>query len=147
MALSDPTRLGVGRRADNHARYGRAVIALLAFWYDYLVYGRGVTFVVIIAISAAIRLARRGSRTKGTVLPPQPYQQYPQQQYPQQPYPQQQQYPQQPYPQPQQQAYPPAPVSPFAAPRTDPQAPGQGERPRSTPLPPILGGDPPAPPR
>ncbi|MCU1398341.1 MAG: hypothetical protein JWN62_1450 [Acidimicrobiales bacterium] len=144
MAPSDPTRLGGRRHADNHAGYGRCVIASLASSYDYLFYGRGVTFLVIILISAVIRLARRSSRAKGTVLPPQPYQQYPQQQYPQQPgfpqqpgYPQQQQYPQQ--------QYPPAPVSPFAAPRTDPQAPGQGERPRSTPLPPILGGDPPSP--
>ena len=139
---------------------------MLAFWYDYLVYGRGVTFLVIIAVSALVRLARRNNRTKGTVLPPQRYQQYPQQQgYPQQQYPPQQAYPQQQFPPqqaypqqqfppqqaypaqqyPQQQAYPPAPVSPFAAPRTDPQAPRQGERPRSTPLPDFLGGDPPAP--
>ncbi|MCU1393615.1 MAG: hypothetical protein JWM34_2043 [Ilumatobacteraceae bacterium] len=136
---------------------------MIAFWYDYLVYGRGLTFIVIIAVSGVARALRRnrssGRRSTSQFTqqgypgpqyqqPPQgyPQQQYPQpqQQYPQQPYPQQQ-YPQQPYVAP-----PPPPTSPFVDPATNPFAPGYaapGERPRSTPLPPLLGSDPPPPPQ
>ena len=130
------------------------MIALLALWYDVLRFGRPLMFVVIIAISGLIRLVRRGKGSRRSPVPPNPFQQ---QQYPQQPYPPQgygqQPYPQQPYPQPGMPQFtspPPLPTAPFAHPISDPFAPnplaGHGDRPRSTPLPPLFGSDAPPPP-
>jgi hypothetical protein len=161
VALTDPARLGVGEPCGNQC-YGRIVIALLAYWYNFLYYGRGLTLIVIVAISSIVRIVRRG---RSRPAPPQQFQQqYPQQGYPQQPYPQQQ-YPQQPYPQqpyPQQQPGYAQPQQPgYAQPQQPgfPQQPLQpqpfampnpldvpGERPRSTPLPGLFGSDPPPPP-
>ena len=131
MALTDPARLGVSRACSNQC-YGRTVFGLLAYWYDFLYYGRGLTLVVIVAISSIVRIVKRGRTSSST-------QQQFQQQYPQQQPGYPQPYPPQPYP-PQQ--YPPQ-QQPFGAP-SPLDAPF--ERPRSTPLPGIFGSDPPPPP-
>lgn len=116
--------------------------AVLAIWYNYLRYGRGGLFVVVIIISAVVRLAKRG---RSTNRPSVPQQFQPKQFQPQQFPPGDQQpgyaqpYQQQPgYPPPPPMSAPPAPLSPFAAPHHNPLAPNPltapTDRPRSTPL-------------
>jgi len=164
VAPTDPARLrnesgphnqhhttGTGTPRCSDAATVGGVHALLAFSYDWLRYGRGFGFVIIIAISAIVRLAKRsrsGSSTSVTSQYQPPPQQFPpgsQQPYQQQFPPGSQQpgyarpYQQQPgYPPPPPMGTPPAPVSPFAAPQSNPLAPNPNaaptDRPRSTPI-------------
>ena len=101
---------------------------MLAYWYDFLYFGRGLTIIMILAVTSIVRIVKRG-RASST---PQQFQQG----FPQQP--------------PPPLGAPGAPVSPFAGPVSQPLAPNPldppAERPRSTPLPGIFGSDPPPPP-
>ena len=97
----------------------------LAFSYDWLRYGRGFGFVIIIAISAIVRLVKRGRSGTSTSVTSQ--YQPPPQQFPSG-------YPPPPPPM----GAPPSPVSPFAAPQNNPLATNPNaaptDRPRSTPI-------------